>query len=41
MTNDQDNYEAYYGDKLWNLLPAIYRRWTRTSSIATGRCASW
>ena len=25
MTNDQDNYEAYYGDKLWNLLPAIYR----------------
>ena len=25
MTNDQDNYELYYGNKLWNLLPAIYR----------------
>ncbi len=25
MTNDQDHYEAYYGNKLWNLLPAIYR----------------
>jgi hypothetical protein len=25
MNYDQDHYEAYYGDKLWNLLPAIYR----------------
>jgi hypothetical protein len=25
MINDQDHYEAYYADKLWNLLPAIYR----------------
>jgi len=25
VTNDQDYYEAYYSDKLWNLLPAIYR----------------
>jgi hypothetical protein len=22
---DQDHYQAYYSDKLWNLLPAIYR----------------
>jgi hypothetical protein len=25
MTGDQDHYEAYYADKLWNLLPAVYR----------------
>ena len=25
MINDQDHYEAYYADKLWNLLPAVYR----------------
>jgi hypothetical protein len=25
MTDDQDHYEAYYADKLWNLLPAVYR----------------
>jgi hypothetical protein len=25
MIGDQDNYEAYYADKLWNLLPAVYR----------------
>src|SRR5438552_4312120 len=25
MTNDLDHYEAYYADKLWSLLPAIYR----------------
>jgi hypothetical protein len=25
MTNDLDHYEAYYADKLWNLLPAVYR----------------
>jgi hypothetical protein len=25
MTNDQDQYELYYANKLWNLLPAIYR----------------
>src|SRR5262245_42847694 len=25
MTNDQDHYEAYYAEKLWSLLPAIYR----------------
>jgi hypothetical protein len=25
MMNDQDRYEAYYADKLWNLLPAVYR----------------
>jgi hypothetical protein len=25
MTHDLDHYEAYYADKLWNLLPAIYR----------------
>ena len=22
---DQDHYQAYYQDKLWNLIPAIYR----------------
>src|SRR6266702_3035605 len=25
MRNDADHYEAYYADKLWKLLPAIYR----------------
>src|SRR5436305_2335264 len=25
MRTDVDHYEAYYADKLWNLLPAIYR----------------
>ena len=25
MTGDLDHYEAYYADKLWNLLPAVYR----------------
>jgi hypothetical protein len=25
MIDDQDHYEAYYADKLWGLLPAIYR----------------
>ncbi len=25
MIDDQDNYEAYYANKLWTLLPAIYR----------------
>jgi hypothetical protein len=25
MIHDQDHYEAYYADKLWNLLPAVYR----------------
>ena len=25
MTGDLDQFEAYYADKLWNLLPAIYR----------------
>ena len=25
MTSIQDHYETYYADKLWNLLPAIYR----------------
>src|SRR5215813_10117704 len=25
MLTDQDHYELYYADKLWNLLPAIYR----------------
>jgi len=25
MTNDLDHYEAYYADKLWGLLPALYR----------------
>ncbi len=25
MTGDQDQLEAYYADKLWNLLPAVYR----------------
>jgi hypothetical protein len=25
MTDDQDRYESYYADKLWNLLPAVYR----------------
>src|SRR5262245_33477919 len=25
MTNDQDHYEAYHAEKLWRLLPAIYR----------------
>src|SRR2546421_2412345 len=25
MHTDTDHYEAYYADKLWNLLPAIYR----------------
>ena len=25
MPHDIDHYEAYYADKLWNLLPAIYR----------------
>ena len=25
MTDDLDHYEAYYADKLWNLLPAVYR----------------
>ncbi len=25
MIGDQDHYEAYYADKLWNLLPAVYR----------------
>ena len=25
MTQDRDHYEAYYANKLWNLLPAVYR----------------
>jgi hypothetical protein len=25
MTGDQDHYEAYYANKLWTLLPAVYR----------------
>jgi hypothetical protein len=25
MINDADHYEAYYADKLWSLLPAVYR----------------
>lgn len=25
MNADRDNYAAYYADKLWNLIPAIYR----------------
>lgn len=25
MLRDQDHYEAYYSDKLWNLVPTIYR----------------
>src|SRR5262249_16165841 len=25
MADDRDHYENYYADKLWNLLPAIYR----------------
>ena len=25
MTQDLDHYEAYYADKLWSLLPAVYR----------------
>jgi hypothetical protein len=25
MTSDQDHYEACYADKLWSLLPAVYR----------------
>ena len=25
MSDDCDHYEAYYADKLWNLLPAVYR----------------
>jgi hypothetical protein len=25
MLDDRDHYEAYYADKLWNLIPAIYR----------------
>jgi hypothetical protein len=25
MRQDYDNYEVYYADKLWNLLPAVYR----------------
>jgi hypothetical protein len=25
MPIDPDHYEIYYADKLWNLLPAIYR----------------
>jgi hypothetical protein len=25
MLNDRDHYEAYYADKLWNLIPAVYR----------------
>src|SRR5436309_3156344 len=25
MTNGLDHYEAYYADKLWSLLPAVYR----------------
>jgi hypothetical protein len=25
MTNDLDHYEAYYTDKLWSLLPVVYR----------------
>jgi hypothetical protein len=25
MSDDRDHYEVYYADKLWNLLPAVYR----------------
>src|SRR6516165_5742405 len=25
MPDDRDHYEIYYADKLWNLLPAVYR----------------
>src|SRR5215467_3966680 len=25
MLDDLDHYEAYYADKLWNLIPAVYR----------------
>src|SRR5216684_2904216 len=25
MPDDRDHYEVYYADKLWNLLPAVYR----------------
>jgi hypothetical protein len=31
-----DNYEVYYGDKLWNLLPAIYRTLDTDDFNATG-----
>ena len=43
MTNDQDHYEAFYGNKLWNLLPAVYRanRYRAVPATPTARCVSW
>lgn len=36
MTGDRDGYEAYYADKLWNLLPAVYRAQDTDQFAAAG-----
>jgi hypothetical protein len=36
VTDDQDHYETYYADKLWNLLPAVYREQDADASGAAG-----
>jgi hypothetical protein len=36
MTNDLDHYEAYYADKLWNLLPTVYRTEDADDSSSSG-----
>jgi hypothetical protein len=36
VDRDRDHYEAYYADKLWNLLPAVYRAEDSNSLDARG-----
>jgi hypothetical protein len=36
VIDDQDHYEAYYADKLWGLLPAVYRAGDSDSLDAKG-----
>ena len=36
MTGAPDHYEVYYADKLWNLLPAVYRAEDTDQSDAKG-----
>ncbi len=36
MTSDRDHYEIYYSDKLWNLLPAVYRTQDTNTSDTPG-----
>ena len=37
---DTDGYETYYADRLWSLLPAVYRGDDTNADGAPGRCTS-